>query len=379
MAITVLQAPESYPSLHDDLWHVVSSSNVAEVNFKYIFDIYVNNVIVARLKLFPDPVEESCAVNVSNIVRNFWTSYFLPNTTQTAFSCNGNGIGVTYQIKYGEEYGSTLYANLTTASYTAYNFYPPLFRDWSTSYYAAFTDKWITNRDKTRLEVSYNEKLYITYFNTFPDVPISLKVSVDGGTVVTGGSSLIGKVGVFDISPIALNTYLGSTVIPTTFTKYTVQYNAGEVLTVYNTCSKHEVELIHFLNQLGGYDTKAFRLVNKQEATSERKSYDRPGYEFVNDAVGRADANKRVYSGKQNYSVSQAVTFKLTSDWCSETDYNWLRELINSPEVYMERGGYYYPVTIGTTQWQQKIRQVDKMFNLSLDVVYSRRANSQFR
>jgi hypothetical protein len=158
-----------------------------------------------------------------------------------------------------------------------------------------------------------------------------------------------------------------------------VQYNTGEILTVYNTCSKHEVELLHFLNQLGGYDTKAFRLVNKQEATSERKSYDRPGYEFINDAVGRADANKRVYAGKQNYAISQAVTFKLTSDWCSETDYNWLRELINSPEVYMERGGYYYPVVIGTTQWQQKYRQVDKMFNLSLDVVYSRRANSQYR
>jgi hypothetical protein len=86
-----------------------------------------------------------------------------------------------------------------------------------------------------------------------------------------------------------------------------------------------------------------------------------------------------VYSGKQNYAISQAVTFKLTSDWLSETDYDWLRELINSPEVYMERGGYYYPVTIGTTQWQQKYRQVDKMFNLSLDVVYSRRANSQYR
>lgn len=379
MAITVLQSPEAFPSLHDDLWHVASSTNSTEIGFKFVFDIYVQSVLVARIKLFPDPVEGTSALNVSNIVRNYWTSYFLPSTTQTAFSCNSDGIAVAYQIKYGEEYGGTLYANLTTASYSAYNFYPPLFRDWSTSYFATWADKWITNRDKTRIEVGYTEKLYISYFNTFSDVPISLKVSVDGGAVVTGTGSLIGKVGIFDISPQALNAYLGTTVIPATFTKYTVQYNTGEILTVYNSCSKYNVELLHFLNQLGGYDTKAFRLVNKQEATSERKSYEKPGYAFINDTISRADATRKVYSGKQNYAINQAVTFKLTTDWLSETDYNWLRELVNSPEVYIEKLGYYYPVTIGTTQWQQKIRNVDKMFNLSLDVVYARRANSQYR
>jgi hypothetical protein len=161
MAITITQAPESFASLHDDLWHVVTSDNTSQSNFKYVVDVYVASSIVARLKLFPDPTEDCGAVNVANIVRNYWSSYFRPPTTQTAFAYEGNDIYVDYELKFGEEYGGVTYLNLTTATYKAYNYAQPIFRDWSASYLATFANKWLTNRDKTGLTVGLTERLFV--------------------------------------------------------------------------------------------------------------------------------------------------------------------------------------------------------------------------
>jgi len=46
MAITINSIPEQYASLHDELWFVVDSTNKASANFKYVFDVYVDAVLV---------------------------------------------------------------------------------------------------------------------------------------------------------------------------------------------------------------------------------------------------------------------------------------------------------------------------------------------
>ncbi len=45
----------------------------------------------------------------------------------------------------------------------------------------------------------------------------------------------------------------------------------------------------------------------------------------------------------------------------------------------MEQGGYYYPFNITTSQWQQRLRVSDKMFNLELEGEVNEKINSQFR
>ena len=67
------------------------------------------------------------------------------------------------------------------------------------------------------------------------------------------------------------------------------------------------------------------------------------------------------------------------SNYLNVTDYNWLRELIQSPEVYFEQGGYYYPIVTMTSNWEEKKRIADKMFNLELDVQIANKKYSQFR
>jgi len=124
MAITVNNTPNSYQSFHEDLWFVVTSDNIAQTSFKYVFDVYINSVLVARIKSFPQPNTDKGLFNVAPIIRNYWESYFQPATSQTAFNYNGSGNVVSFTIQFGEEYAGTLYSNLTSSAGTGYNYYP---------------------------------------------------------------------------------------------------------------------------------------------------------------------------------------------------------------------------------------------------------------
>lgn len=355
--------------MHDDLWHVVTSNNTAEAGFKYVFDVYVASTLVSRVKLFPDPGEDCGTFNAGGIVRSFWQSYFRPNTTQTAFSFNTDSIFVPYTIQYGEEYGGTLYTNLASGNYQAFNFYNPIFRNWSASYLDTFNGKWLTYRDRNYIECAYTEKLYVPYLNYgFPDVAIALKVRTDGGATSTGSGVLCATLVNFDLSPGAINTYLGINKIPPSATSYTVQIGSGDILIVNIACNRYDTANIHFLNSLGGYETASFRLVNRETRIAERQSYTRPGWEVSGDSMVKYDAYKRIYPGKVDYAVKQTASMSITSDWLTETDYRWMRDLIMSTEVYLEKSGYYYPVTITTGTWSEKIRRADKLFNLTLDI-----------
>ena len=393
MAITINSTPESYPSMHDDLWFVVTSTNVASTNFKFVFEVYVNSTLVATVKSFPDPTTNKGFFNAASIVRSYASSYFNPNTTQTLFSYNGDDIYVSYEVRYGEEYAATTYLNLTSATYKAFNFYPALFRDPSTSYFSPYVSKWITSRDRTAIECGYTEKCYASFMNAAGTTQATTATvqlyNADGsasGSPSTGSSTTMNSFGLLDISPAAINAYLGSTFIPSTAYGYGIKLNyastSSEELKVVISCNLRYTPVpMHFLNQLGGYDTYSFRLLSRESRSMEKKSYEQMNWQYNSGStsVRNYDSYKKMNAGTNAFSVSQTAAFKLNSDYVSVQDYGWLRELIASPEVYMEKDGYYHPVAVKTASWEEKLRIADKMFNLELDVEYGRKLNSQYK
>ena len=367
MAITINSSPEGFASFNDDMWYVVTSTNATTTNMKYVFDIRINSVLVARLKVFPDPTTDKGIVNIANIIRNYWSSYFLPSSTRTAFNYNGLGNIVNYTIQFGEDLNGTVTTNLQQEINYAYNFAPPAFRDYSTSYYATKVDDFITNRDRNELTIYGDEKLFISYAPSIPG-DASLAITVNNGTSsMTGDGVFLSGVQLLDISPAALNAYLGTTFITSATQSYTVTISADTVR-VRRVCAPYEPVLVHFLNELGGYDTFPFRLVNRESRTVERKTYQRKEWQLSGTTMRPYDANKRMNGGTVQFGTLQHVKYGLTSEYVTETDYTWLRELIVSPEVYFERGGYYYPAKVNNQQWEQKLRRNDKLFNLTLDV-----------
>ena len=391
MAITINSTPENYPSAHDDLYFVVTSDNISQVGFKFVFDVLIDSVIVARIKLFPDPTSTKGIFNAGGIIRDYIAGYFKPNTTQTAFSYTGNDLYVSYSIRFGEEYDGTTYTNLASGSYKAFNFVNPPFRDFSTSYYQPKINTWLTPRDISVAEVQMGEKLYAGWMNTAgttTNLTLTVQKYLNGGstdgTASTGSSVICSAFVLFDLSPGAINTYLGESFITASTYQYGIKVNYGgnqsAEFKIKLTCNPRWTPVtLHFLNKLGGYDSFVFRLVNRQESSVEKKSYSQLGWQYNSGAMSRYDSYKRINAGNNTFAANETVSFKLMSDYINQTDYLWMKDLITSPEVYYEQGGYYYPVGVKTNSWSDKNRIADKMFNFELSIEFAEKINSQYK
>jgi hypothetical protein len=212
MAITVESSPASYSSAHDSLWFVVSSSNSTQTNFKYVFDVQVDGKTVATVKNFPDSGGYGI-FDAGQIIRNYFSSGFSTSGYNLLQYADGF-LHVDYTVKYGEEYGGTTYTNLNSTNEKAWNYSLDPFHT-SISTYA---NKFLTTRDRTAGQVITGEKFYITYFNAdSANVTATIqKLKEDGtndGTSSTGSGLSTAHGLILDLSPFAINTYLGTTFI----------------------------------------------------------------------------------------------------------------------------------------------------------------------
>lgn len=391
--------------MHSDMYFVVSSTNTSQTNFKYVADIYVNSNLVARLKYYPDPTSLKAIINVGNVIRNYWASYFKPTiSTPTAFSYIGSDIYITYEVKFGEEYGGVSYTNLEEVEKTAYNFYDDYLRTgisggyFNSSWYSSIAPGYfITNRDKLQLlfdknKIS-NQRMFVGYLMSIQntDFDVNLQITTWNGSTSTTyeGSQLLDKRDfiLLDISPVAINTYLGTTAINSNTVFYDVEMKEDtgsmDYVRVHLDCfPRSESYNLHFLNALGGYDTMLFPLVNRQSRTGERKAYSSSEYVLNSstNVMDRKNSHGVLYGGATTFWTEQTMTMKLISNWVNEKDYTWLKELIYSPEVYLEvNNSTFIPVRITDSNWNEKKNFQDKTFNLELNIELSSKVNSQFR
>ena len=73
MAITITQQPTDYTPGGNPIVFTVSSTNVAQPNFKYVANVSLNGNMVAKLKAFPNALNSNRAVfNVQELVRGFF-------------------------------------------------------------------------------------------------------------------------------------------------------------------------------------------------------------------------------------------------------------------------------------------------------------------
>jgi hypothetical protein len=400
MAITINSSPDNYSSLHAPLWFVVGSNNNLQTNFKYVCDVYVNGDLVTRLKSFPQPVSTKGIFNVSAIIRNYWASYFKPDiVTPSVFSYTGSDIYVDYELKFGEEYDGTTYTNLTTTTKRAYNYvqdylYTPTSPMYLTplEYETQYQGSIISNRDyanikfnKERLQTGY---LFLSFLSDAENTTKthSADVSVFNGSATTnytGANVSFKDFALLDISPRAVNDYLGTSAVSSTSVYYDVKVKIAGVLRstarVYLTCTQNDVVTLHYLNAVGGYDTMDFTAVNRQTRNIEKSSFEGIEWEYASNYMNRANTYGVMYGGSNQFSTRQKLTYKLISDWLSYVDYLAMKELIASSEVYLERGNLFLPVQIGTNTWTEKKRYADKTYNLELDIEIGNQINSQFR
>ena len=382
MAFSENIVPGSYTSAHDSLWHIVLSNNVAQSSFKYVFDLYIGGQEVATLKNYPDSGNYG-VLDVAPIVRNYLGSGFNPSGS-SLLQFAGSFLFVDYTIYLGEEYGGTTYANLTSATAKGWNYSLNPFRT-SISTYA---NKFLTTRDRTAGEVISGEKFYITYFNAnLSAVTATIqKINEDGsnsGSPSTGGTLSSLSSLLLDLSPTAINTYLGTSFITSATYGYKVTIGS-DTMTMKQVCAPRFTPInLVFQNQFGGYDTFGFRLLNRQQKNFKRTTYQTAEYQRNNTAMDFKNSSGVHYGGVQALATQIDWSYLVTSDYVSAIDYALGSELLASNEVYLHliNGGTsdYYPIVMKDTNYQEKVSTSDKLFNYQLQFDLGQKQFSQFR
>lgn len=383
MAIQTLFNPSGDVSIQDDLWHIAHSTQSGGTDMKYVFDVYNGAVQLIRSKVYPNPANGRGYFNANRIVANEitynWFRPYASNGKVWVYEPSASGeCALTYTIKVGEELSGTTTANLVTANVTAFNWTPSLFqrRTDISNFYCNF----LTERPKA-IKASIGETILIPYRSIRPNESyVSVKLQIQYQIFKTTGTSsgttplleaftMSGKFLQLDVGSVAMNNTLPATLQnPVPIDSNTTAYNfkiianlndgSGEIQQIYSDvysvfleCNRYEPVLLHFMNRFGMFETAKFGLVNKLMMENEKKSFTKQEYRYGNTSVNYKDGNNVYYEGKINYNTKSKWKYQLSMNYPSDAEYEWLEQLMTSPQIFAQLEDGYYPVTILTNTY----------------------------
>ena len=142
----------------------------------------------------------------------------------------------------------------------------------------------------------------------------------------------------------------------------TIQYNITDA-----DC-KYSNYRLHFLNDSGGFESFNFTKLSSKSTDINRLQYKAPvGALTSASAFGYAVKDR----GDRQYFISSKDTIKIKSDWLTDLEMVMLRQLVESPEIYLDDSTYgLISVTCSATRFDTKTILNNKVFNLELDIQY---------
>jgi len=407
MAITNLAYPSGSPSVQDTLWHVFNTNITGQTDYKYVVDLYVGGTQQVRVKLYPEPTNGRGYFDAGPIVRNTMTYEWLtPKEELVVSEPNVSGqVGQTYQYRIGEEYSGVTYLNLASGNVTAYNWTAPLFKR-KVSDISTYTNLFFTNRPQN-IKASFGDNIYIpakdinrfmvvaynqqnqitgTILNSFGTTKSFVQLNI-GSTAINKISNIITDATKYYQIPIAESKYYDRVLTAggiveglTCLMQKTAALGNTNTLEVDLDCNpKYESFNLHFMNHLGMFDTAKFGLVSRLSMDVTRKGYQKRDYDLGSSSVSYYDSNNKYVASKVNYLNKRDYTYKLTMNAPTDAEYEWIGELIDSPQIFMEVEGYYYPVSLKNTNYEFSKYVNNRMRVLEVEVEMNQTRYSQLR
>lgn len=401
MAITIHQQLDEITPAYNEMIYVVSSTNVAESNFKYIADVYIDGTYTKRLTLPANPTYNNCVVDVHRIVETALTYDISISETSGVTQCLNSWCEVV--VKFGEEYGLsssgvTVYPDLTNSS-GCFAFAGSLpefdFIDYVDNDYILDSSGslFMTNIPRTNTNITRNQSLFLAgYQNTDNDIDRFVILTYDSsGTFVdeyqitnqydTPASDdndrflkFIAGFNANDIPQAQLVT--GTQPIFTdsiySYAVYTVDGSGNktsETITfnIQEECTPYENFELHFQNVFGFFDSFIFSSKSNTNVSIDRKEYKKQTGTTSSTAFTTTKADR----GYENYFTSSNKKITLRSRWMTETEYEWLTELIESPQVFWNYNSELIAINIVSNEYELKKVANDNLIQIEIQIKLS--------
>lgn len=392
----------------------------ALTGYRYLFDVYIEGVSSPAYKRFsvaPDPVS-STGYGVVDIGRycesavyNTLAQYNATAAVMTGANANGTASIIKVTVKYGYSYylagvytvvadtvvGSTKYA--WNGSLDNQTFYNQITLN-------TFKDKFLLNTTNGTVGqfLTDNKTNYVSIANLgWTHILTDQPTQIDRIKVVTYDSVgaiiqtavkvnpssqalTVSRMLIVPTSPESLNNMTGAFIsgaqplITSSVASYTVQIIEGaataisELLyfTIAEPC-RYTQRRLHFLNRLGSFDCFNFNLRSQGKRDVVRKGYKYDKYPIVTAGISRGFTETQQVTSY----VKTQDTMTLRSNFITEGENTWLKQLIESPEIYLEEldgvGDYNFTTveSIVGTSWMEKETSIDKLFTFDVEIKFS--------
>ena len=351
MAITILQEPTSPNVTGTNLIYSVSSSNVPQFQFRYIADLYYSGSAdkLARFK-YPQNNFGTANIELSRPIGDYlnydynWKysrADYLAGVTPLVNSVK------SFEVKVGEEYGTSYNSPITTfpdiVSGSLEAFKGSVYVSNTTNGFNWVPQSLLTNSPATQ-SFSPNDYLTATVYDTY-GLGFRVKYFKDGNLIDLLIYNSTEKFTTIPVGPLNVNNSFDSDVIileeippnPSTVGS-SIKYE------VENDCRSDRHRLA-FINKFGFWDYYTCNTALKRKTNIDRKTYDQ-SFADLSQRVTTFDAANR---GELQYYTEYTDEFEFTTDSVTSEESQWLREMFESSEVFIQSGSNFIPINILNT------------------------------
>jgi hypothetical protein len=372
------------------------SNLTSSLQAKYICDVKFSgsNDTLVRIK---QPANNSGfgVFELSDILHDY-TDYDQPWKTTTITNSTNNNV-LDFSIEFGQEYASNASASLIvepsqiTSSLTVY----PIVTEYTEGYNfpsSSYFDKFLTNSPRTLYTKNgeYGTLSFMNLSNTdIAQYRCIVFDIINGVTTQVAASGLISNsIGTTNTQDKLVHIPLGpknwsSTNITGSnlevldtdnWTFYRVTINPSFAIPglddklVYrlDDCIEQNGTRFAFINKFGVYDYFTAALTRTETQSYNQDTYEQSfiDYSTTNGLIPFNESRR----GTTIYNKQTNPTFTAQTDWLTTEEVDWLVELFQSPEVYIQEGEQFLPVVITNTTAQKKTNpRGQKLFTYTIE------------
>jgi len=401
MAVTFIQQPDLFVSGFDPIIYLASSSETTQTNFRYriqILDASAN--VITELRKPPYYADGTCDLDAHRIIENY-LSYDMTNLINGTVGFNtGVNVYKKFKVNIREEYGAVIsgYASAESTYIYAIN--------------SAQTDleyinnpidglvykgipltfgTFLTNQPST-IDIRIGDSYELGFLNyasngtdhmrvkTYDESGTLLKNSTFANTWVADTTDkehfLSVLVGANNLNSWTVASGSAQPLIADGVSKYEVMLENNTNTLVSNTltfkidreCTRDgNYNRLFWLNPLGRMDAFNFTQIADDNISVQSSNYNR-----LQGTRTSAGITFNTYSHERsNFFNSSKQKYTLNSGFVNSETSIWLKELVQSPLVYMIIDNQFVAVNILTTEYQAKSTIKEKLFNVTIEVELS--------
>lgn len=384
MALVVHTEPSELTPAYNDQWFTALSDQYAVTGFKYLVTVTVNgdtaNTYTEHILPRPDGW---LVFNAMQWVKNYIEHYFELDGVTMSYPINIATNKVVAVEVVISEYGISPFdsetityeafdACLTDEQFRNYDFSDYLFGGTTGLYFLSKDINTITPDSR----VTLNQPLFLHFINNQPDLVDSIAITLRrGGSQIdlVSIASLPTPVNSYDILQLFVGTQIFSGATPAIGDVVRVDFlDSGSVsllrwsYTIQDVCSKFDDYVIYYLDRDGNILPFHFEYKSINEFTKKVNSV-KLNKNTLNTTTGAYGSTSY---DREEHIISTAIesTLELNTGWINETQNLQLKDLFDSPIVYLWNGSTFKSCKVTNPTFTRKLKVNEKLFNYTITV-----------